>query len=464
MKLKVLVIDDEESIRRTFKLRLTQWGHEVLMAPDGASGMRMLSEADCHVVITDMRMPGLTGQEVVKRVRNDHPEIKIVVITAYASVESAVEVMKAGAFDFITKPVDFDYVRIVLDKIGEALSLRDENLRLRDRIGKLSTEVAKRYRFDNLIGKSGAMQAVFELIAKVAPSESTVMIYGETGTGKELVARAIHRNSSYNSGPMVTLDCGTLTETLLESELFGHEKGAFTGALGSKRGRFEQAQGGVIFLDEVSNASQAVQKKILRLIQEKSFQRIGGETLIKLDVRIIGATNQDLLHLVNEGKFRRDLFYRLNVVPIHLPPLRERGDDLLLLARYFLDQFTERMDREPMEISPQAMRQLSGHHWPGNIRELSNVIERTVVMAPGKVIHKFDIPEDRQMDEISEPNALSLDPPLREQVGTLERNYLQLALEKYHGRIGQVSRRSGLNQRTLYRKMKFYKLDKRDFH
>lgn len=463
MKLKVLVIDDEESIRRTFKLRLTQWGYKVLTASDGASGIRMLSEVDCHVVITDMRMPGLSGHEVVKRVREDHPEVKIVVITAYASVESAVEVMKAGAFDFITKPVNFDYLRIILNKIGEGFALRNENLQLRDRIRKLSSEVDRCYRLDNLVGKSEAMQSVFEQIRKVAPSESTVMVYGETGTGKEVVARAIHQNSPHKSGPMVVLDCGTLTETLLESELFGHEKGAFTGAQASVRGRFEQAQGGVIFLDEVSNASPAVQKKILRLIQEKAFQRIGGEILIKLDIRIIAATNQDLRRLVNEGKFRGDLFYRLNVLPIHLPPLRERGDDVLLLARFYLDEYARRMDQEPKEISLQAMKQLTSHSWPGNIRELFNVIERAVITTSGKVIQGFQIYEDRQPDQAPELTTPGLDPSLREQVATLERNYLKLALEKYHGRLWRVAERSGLNQRTLYRKMRLYELDKEDF-
>jgi len=464
MKLKVLVIDDEESILKTFRLRLTQWGHEVLTASDGASGIRMLSETDFHIVVTDMKMPGLQGREVVKHVRKHYPEVKVVVITAYARVESAVEVMKAGAFDFVTKPVNFTHMRIILDKIREDFYLRAENQQLRNRIGELKSEVDKRYRLDNLLGKSKPMQGIFDLITKVAPSKSTIIIYGETGTGKEMVARAIHQRSSQSPGPLVTVDCGTLTETLLESELFGHEKGAFTGAEGTRRGRFEQAQGGAIFLDEVGNASPAVQKKILRLIEEKAFQRIGGETLIKLDVRIIAATNQDLLQSVKEGTFRKDLFYRLNVVPIYLPPLRERGDDVLLLARHFIDLYAKRMDLENLEMSSKATIQLTSHTWPGNIRELSNVIERAVLTTSGKLILEFQIYEDQGLHEFTECTSLKLDPPLKEQVDALERNYLKLALEKYHGRINRVAERSGLNERTLYRKMRLYQLNKEEFH
>lgn len=464
MGLKVLIIDDEKTILQTFKLRLTKWGHEVFLASDGASGMRILRAVDCHVVITDLKMPGLSGREVAKHVQENYPGTEIVVITGYASVESAVEVMKAGACDFLVKPLDFDHVRIVLDKIAERISLRDETRRLREYVGELRSEVGQQYKLDNLVGKSKAMQAVFTLIAKVAPLDATVVIFGETGTGKEMVARAIHHNSSRQSGPMVPVDCGTLAETLLEAELFGYEKGAFTGASGTKRGRFEQAHGGTIFLDEVENASPSVQKKLLRLIQEKTFQRIGGEKLIKVDVRIIAAADQDLLNLVKEGKFRQDLFYRLNVVPIYLPPLRKRKEDIPLLTRHFLNTYTRRMDREPMEISFKAMSQLSTHAWPGNVRELFNVIERTVIMTPGNVIQRFNIHNDGQPLEVPEDHSpVNIDVPLKEQVAILESRYLDLALKKYHGQLKQVAEHSGLNPRTLYRKMKRYTLDKKEF-
>lgn len=464
MSLKVLVIDDEKTILQTFKLRLNQWGHEVFLAADGNSGMRILSALDCHVVITDMNMPGLSGHDVVQYVRKTYPDTEVVVITGYASVESAVEVMKAGACDFLVKPLDFDQVRIVLDKIEERISLKEETRELRDRLGELKSEIGRRYKLDNLVGKSKKMQKVFDLIEKVAPLDATVVIFGETGTGKEMVARAIHHNSSRSSEPMVPVDCGTLTETLLEAELFGYEKGAFTGAIATKRGRFEQAHGGTIFLDEVENASPSVQKKLLRVIQEKVFQRIGGENPIKVDVRIIAAADQDLFELVKKGKFRQDLFYRLNVVPIHLAPLRERKCDVPLLARYFLDTYTQRMGREPMEISPGAMKELVAHSWPGNVRELSNVIERSVIMTPGTVIQRFIIHNDRQPDEITKDvSQVNINITLKEQVAILERKYLNLALEKYHGRLGQVARHTGLTPRTLYRKMKLYMLDKKDF-
>ena len=463
-KLKILVIDDEKTILQTFKLRLSQWGHEVFLASGGAPGIRILRAVDCHVVITDLKMQGLSGKEVIKYVNENYPDTEIVVITGYASVESAVEAMKSGACDFLVKPLDFDHVRIVLDKIGEHISLREEARQLRDRVGELRSEVERQYRMDNLVGKSKEMQAVFDFIVKVAPLDATVVIFGETGTGKEMVAKAIHHNSPRRSGPMVPVDCGTLAETLLEAELFGYEKGAFTGAQGSKRGRFEQAHGGTIFLDEVENASPSVQKKLLRVIQEKTFQRIGGERPIKVDVRIIAAADQDLFDLVKEGKFREDLFYRLNVVAVQLPPLRERKEDVAILAMHFLDTYTQRMDREPIEISLEAMRQLTTHSWPGNVRELSNVIERAVIMTPGSVIRRFDIHNGRQSLEVPEDlTPVNIDVSLAELIAAQERRYLALALEKCHGQLKQVAKLSGLNPRTLYRKMKLFTLDKKVF-
>ena len=464
MKLKVLVIDDEKTILQTFKLRLTKWGHEVFLASEGTFGLNLLSETDCNVVITDLKMPGLPGQDVVKLVKENHPATEVVVITGYATVESAVEVMKIGASDFLVKPLDFDHVRIVLDKIAQRLLLVEENKRLKDSIGTLRNEAGERYKIGNLVGKSKSMRSVFNMIDRVAPLESTVLLYGETGTGKEMVAKAIHHNSPRKSGPMVTVDCGSLSETLLESELFGHTKGAFTGAHAAKKGRFEQAQNGTIFLDEVNNASQVVQKKLLRVIQEKSFQRLGGETPVTVDVRIVAATNKDLQQLVKKGEFRRDLFYRLNVVPIWLPPLRDRIEDIPLLTRHFIEIYTIRMDRGPIEISSDAMKELVSYSWPGNIRELSNVIERTIIMTSGNTISKFYINgNEQETGGVLASLSLSLDPPLKEQIAVMEFNYLKLALKRYHGRIKNVAERSGLNPRTLYRKMKYYGLEKRKF-
>ncbi len=463
MKLKVLVIDDEETVLRTFKLRLTEWGHEVFIASDGASGLEVLSRENIHVAMTDLKMPGMSGQEVIKKIVTDYPHVKVVAITGYATVETTVEVMKSGAYDFIVKPLNFEQIRIALNKIEEQAVLKEENLRLINRVQTLSQDITKKYRYNNLIGKSKNMQTVFSQIETVAPLETTVLVYGETGTGKELAAKAIHHNSKRKSGPMVTVDCGALPETLLEAELFGFEKGAFTGAQVRKRGLFEQADGGTIFLDEVSNASQMVQQKLLRLIQEKSFQRLGGNSSIRADVRIIAASNEPLLMLVKKGQFRQDLYYRLNVINIGLPPLRKRKEDILLLARYMLDRHAKRLDREPMEITPQACRQLEAHTWPGNVRELFYVTERTVIMTPGKVIQNFFIDEDHGVTEHKSTDPVSLKPPLPEQIAVLERTYLKTALQRFHGRIKEVEKCSGLNPRTLYRKMRRYNLNKRDF-
>ncbi|MDY6878916.1 MAG: sigma-54 dependent transcriptional regulator [Desulfatiglans sp.] len=463
--MRVLVIDDQETILRTFKLRLTQWGYGVFVASDGSKGLDILRSTPCDVAITDLKMPGLSGEELVRQISQEFPETEIVVITGYATVESAVAIMKIGVSDFFAKPLDFDQIRNVLKKIEGRLRLKEENQLLRDRLEELGTQVSHQFRFANLIGKSPPMRRVFNLLATVAPLECTVTIYGETGTGKEMVAKAIHHNSRRASRPLITVDCGALSDSLLESELFGHEKGAFTGATKSKRGRVELADGGTIFLDEVANASSKVQKKLLRVIQEKSVERLGGETSTKVNVRIIAASNQELSSLVKAGAFREDLFYRLNVFPINLPPLRKRKGDIPLLARYFLDLFSRQMERESLDLSHEALEQLSQHFWPGNVRELANIMERVAVMTSGKIIRTvpIEIEEDIVTPYVPESGPVPLDPPLTEQISNLELNYLKRALETYHGRIKDVSHQSGLNPRTLYRKMKHHGLDKRDF-
>ena len=466
MKLKILVIDDEKSILNTFKLRLSKLGYEVFLASDGTSGIKILSKQNCHVVITDLKMPGISGHEVVKYVKKNYPDTKIVVVTGYATVESAVDAMKSGACEFLVKPLNFDHIKIILNKISEKIALLEENKDLKNHVIELKNKVSQNYRMGKLIGKSKSIRAVFDMIRSVAPLDSTVMLYGQTGTGKEMIAKAIHHNSNRKNFPMVVVDCGTLVETLLESELFGHQKGAFTGAADTKHGRFEQANGGTIFLDEVGNASQSVQKKLLRLIEEKTFHRVGGEKIINVDVRIIAAANQDLSYLVKQGKFRADFYYRLNVFPIFIPPLCNRMDDVPLLARHFIDQITKRMNRESMEISAEAVRQTMEYSWPGNIRELLNVIERTIIMTPGKIINKFYISKIEDADFVNDKSVSVksyLDTPLKDQMAELEYNYLKQALSKYHGKISKVIELSGMNPRTLNRKMKFYKLDKNDF-
>ena len=463
MVLKVLVIDDDDNIRRTFNLRLKKWGFEVFLASDGPTGLRLLSEIDCHVVVVDLKMPDMSGQEVIEKIVSEYPDIELLVITGFATVETAVEIMKFGVCDFLCKPLDFSLIKHILKKIEERFTLKEENRKLKHNIGRLREEVHERYRFDTLIGKSKGMRDVFTVIENVAPTESTVLIYGETGTGKEMVAKAIHYNSLRKSAPMVVVDCGAISETLLESELFGHKKGAFTGAQADRRGRFELAHGGTIFLDEIANASVEIQKRLLRVIEEKTVQRVGDENVIMVDVRIIAACNEDLLERVTQGTFRSDLYYRLNVFPVHLPPLRERQEDIPLLARHFIDKYVDLLGRGPFELHSDAMMQLTSYDWPGNIRELSNVIERTIIMTPDKLIRKLYFMGSSGSVQTADPGIPSLDPPLKKQIEQLERDYIKFALEKYHGRINLVADRSGLNPRSLYRKMKRYALDKHNF-
>ncbi|MBI5568715.1 MAG: sigma-54-dependent Fis family transcriptional regulator [Desulfomonile tiedjei] len=461
--MRILVIDDEQSILRTFKLRLTQWGHRVLLASDGDSGLEIVHKEPCDVVITDLKMGGVPGEEVVRRISSESSGTEVVVITGFATVESAVEVMKSGATDFLVKPLNFDQVRLVLDKIEKQRSLRDENQQLRDRVNELKLKLAEQNSLQNLVGKSKPMQEVMDLIVSVAPLDCTVTIYGETGTGKEMVARAIHQLSPRSSENMVTVDCGTLTETLLESELFGYEKGAFTGAVRTRRGRFELAHRGTIFLDEVANASPRVQKRLLRIVQEKTFERLGGESSVHTDVRIIAASNRDLAAMVREGSFREDLFYRLNVVPIHMPPLRDRTADLPLLARHFLDLYAREIGREPPNLSPEAIEQIMQYAWPGNVRELAHVMERLVITSSENVIRRILFLEPAEPPPLQNPGVASLDPPLKDQITALEMDYLTSALEACRGRIKEVSQRSGLDERTVRRKMRLYGLHKEDF-
>lgn len=466
--MRILIIDDESSIRRTLRLRMTQWGHEVYDTADGNTALSLLSRQDCDVVLTDLRMPGLGGEEIVRRVRQNHSRTEVVVATGYATVEAAIETMKAGAAEFLLKPLNFDHVKVVLGRIEEQLRVRQENEQLRGRVEQLSEQAEQRYRLGNLIGKSRPMQKVYDMINIVAPQECTVSIFGESGTGKEVVARAIHFNSMRKDRPLITVDCGTLTETLLEAQLFGHEKGAFTGADRAMPGCFEQADGGTIFLDEVNNASPAVQQKLLRVIQEKVLRRLGGEANIQVDVRVIAASNKNLENLVREGLFREDLYYRLNVVPISLPALRDRNGDALLLARHFINHFAEKLERKKPEMSHEAIRQLDNYTWPGNVRELTNIIERTLILTAGDTIHRFDLESSlRVPDETSAPcyrgQYLSLDPPLPEQVAQLERNYLELAMQACRGQINAVVERSGVKYRTLYRKLQRYGLDRKSY-
>lgn len=371
----IIIADDEANIRRVLEAVFTTEGYAVITAENGKSAVNAASDnPDADVLITDLVMPDMSGVEVLEAVKQINPSISVLMITAHGTIKSAVDAMRLGAFDYITKPFDMDEIKVVVKRALERNQLIDENRELRQ-------QLKTRYRFDNIVGNSGKMQDVYRLVERVADTRATVLIRGESGTGKELIARALHFNSSRANKPFVPVACVALAETILESELFGHEKGAFTGAVGTKVGRFEAADGGTLFLDEIGDIPGTVQMKLLRVIQEREFERVGGLKTVKVDVRLITATNQDLESAVKEGKFREDLYYRLQVVQINLPPLRERKEDIPALVEHFINMYASQNGKGIKFASPEALEMMMGYGWPGNVRELENAIERAVVLA-----------------------------------------------------------------------------------
>ncbi len=395
------------------------------------------------LVILDLRMPGLDGMEVLAKLREDDPEAIVIVITGYASIESAVEAMRRGAYDFLPKPFDPETLIEIVKRALDKRRLTLENVYLRQELnGRLGS--------DNIIGNSLAMLEVAELMSKVAPTDSTVLIYGETGVGKELAAKALHRQSPRHDKPFVGVDCGALVETLFESELFGHVRGAFTGAVETKYGKFELASGGSIFLDEIGNIGSNIQAKLLRVIQERELIKVGGTQKVEVDVRIIAATNQDLAEEMRAGRFREDLFYRLSVVPIKLPPLRERKEDIPLLAHYFLESFGQRRKRNLQGISAEAMRSLEAYDWPGNVCELENAIERAVVMAEGDVIQPGDL-----LYYGLAPEA-PFEPAAEGRLVEVEKVEIAKALKRFNGHRGKTAAHLGIDRKTLREKIRKY--------
>ena len=380
----ILVVDDDTAHRTMLRTLVGGWGYEISEADDGGSAIGMVRQQPYDLVLMDVRMLKVSGLEALAAIKSINPAIPVVIMTAYSSVETAVAALTQGAHDYLTKPLDFDKLRITLERAMEHSRLKAENRLLRERLG---------LQFDrrHIIGQSTAMVRLFDSVAQVAPSEATVLIAGESGTGKELIAGAIHFNSSRRDGPFVRLNCAAITETLLESELFGHEKGAFTGADRRREGRFFQADGGSLLLDEVSEMPLPMQVKLLRVLQEREFTRVGGDTVIRVDVRVIAATNKDLPELVSGGRFREDLYYRLNVVGLTLPALRERAEDIPLLALHFLEAFALKNRKEVKGFTPQAMDRLIRYAWPGNVRELMNAVERAVVMTRGDFLTEEDV-------------------------------------------------------------------------
>jgi DNA-binding NtrC family response regulator len=457
---KILVVDDEEIVLKSCRKILEGGGHQVFCALSGQEAFDLLEKEPLDIVITDMKMPGIDGMGVLERVKEKHPDILVIMITGYSTVQSAVQAMRLGAFDYIPKPFTPDEVLIVVEKALEKKSLIYENICLRK-------ELEAKYGFDNIIGSSPKMQAVYKLIRKVAPTDSTVLIRGESGTGKELIARAIHFNSPRKQKPFVPVDCGVLASELLESELFGHVKGSFTGAIVTKPGLFEIADGGSIFLDEIGDTNPNFQSKLLRVIQEREFTPVGGIKPKKVDLRFVVATNKDLEKLVEEKQFREDLFYRLNVVSITIPPLREKKDDIPLLAYHFLRKYAKEMNKNIKSISVDAMNMLIAYSWPGNIRQLENVVERAIVMAEGDTITTEHLPFVVKA-EITHPDTpipknseelKGIKKQVRESaVESIEKSFLLDALTRNDWNITKSARDVGMQRSNFQALMRKYKI------
>ena len=381
----VLIVDDEKNYLLVLEELLSDEGYQVITAEGARRGLECIEENDLDVVITDMKMPGMDGMEFMERIKLRLPDIPVIMMTAFGSVERAVEAMRKGAFDYILKPFKNEELKLTIIKAINHYHLVRQNR-------QMARELQGKYNFGNIVGKSARMQRIFELIEKVAPTRATVLITGDSGTGKELIARAIHYNSPRKELPFISVNCGALPESLLESELFGHEKGAFTGAISQRKGRFELAHEGTLFLDEISEMSPPLQVKLLRILQEMEFERVGGSHTLKVDIRVVAASNRNLKDEAVNGRFRIDLYYRLNVVHIHLPSLRERKDDLPLLVNHFLAKYAKEAMRESISISSGAMERILDYHWPGNVRELENAIERAMILSNGKEIELKDLP------------------------------------------------------------------------
>jgi len=447
----VLLVDDEQNARDALSLAIGREGYNVLAAANGREGIETLSGNPVDIVITDLIMPEVTGMEVLRYARRHHPNVMVIMITGYASVETAIEALKEGAFDYITKPIKLDEVRITLKKASENRKLLIENLLLKQ-------QLKGKYTFDKIIGTSSRMQDMFKMMEKVLETESTVLIRGDSGTGKELVARAIHYNGPRKDKPFVAINCAAIPNELLESELFGHVKGSFTGASANKAGKFEIADTGTIFLDEIGSMSTYLQGKILRVLQEKEFERVGGSKPIKVDVRILSATNTDLEKAVREGSFREDLFYRLNVIPIYLPSLKQRVDDIPLLVAHFIKKFNEKTGRNIKGLASGVMDNLTSYSWPGNVRELENVIERAATLTESEYIDTDALPQylqgENRTGTFINPWIPDKGTDLSGELERFEKSLIKMALEKADGVKSKAAELLNIKRTTLVEKMK----------
>jgi len=446
----ILVVDDDPSHLMMLRTLLGGWGYEIFEADDGSTAIERVKERPFDLVLMDIRMLKVSGIEALGQIKAYNPAIPVIIMTAFSSVETAVETLKKGAYDYLTKPLDFEKLRLTIDRAMEHVQLKEENRILKANLGQ---------QFDrhNIIGRSAAMADLLETVAQVAMSEATVLIAGESGTGKELIAGAIHFNSPRHEGPFVKINCSAITETLLESELFGHERGAFTGAERKKEGRFVQAHGGSLFLDEVSEMPLTMQVKLLRVIQERELTRVGGEKSLTVDVRVVAATNKNLSEQVAKGAFREDLYYRLNVIELEIPPLRKRREDIPLLAQHFIEHFAEK-NRKPIKgFTPGAMDALIRYQWPGNVRELMNAVERGVVLSRSEYLDMDDLPFMRSLAQ-GQADPLQIMEQANEDMSldAVEKATILKTLKSSDGNKSETARRLGITRKTLHKKLKMY--------
>ena len=457
-KNRILIVDDDRNTREGLE-RALKFRYEVILAPDAQSGLNILKEQVIDLILSDIRMPGLSGMEFLEKVKEASPDTPFILLTAYGSVEVAVEAMRSGAYDFLQKPVDLDQLELRIERALETKALKTEAKKLATLNADLQLQLDERFGVDNIIGSSEAMEKVFKLVKASAPTNATILVSGESGTGKELIARSIHKLSRRSNGPFIAVNCAALPATLLESELFGHEKGAFTGAEAQRKGRFELASGGTLFLDEIGEIDHPTQVKLLRVLEDKRFERVGGTETIQADIRLVTATNKNLKELVANGTFREDLYYRLVIVEIPLPPLKERTDDIPLLAKKFLKDFANQNEKNVTKISNDAINKLCAYEWPGNVRELRNTIERMVVLCEGDTLTESDIPENIR-------EAVKGDTPKKSSVsltnGSLqstEKDKILAVLEKHNGNRTRAAIELGISRRTIIRKLEQYNLE-----
>ncbi len=452
----ILIVEDEPKMLRLLEMNLAEEGYKVRAAADAEAGLKLFREHRVDVVVTDLKLPGMSGLEFLEAVKRADSRIPVIVMTAYGTVQTAVEAMKAGASDYILKPFSLEELKLIVGKELDVRRLREENRSLREELGR-------RYEFKNIIARSAKMQEVLATVERVAPSNSTVLLGGESGVGKDMIARALHQHSRRAAGPLIKINCTAIPENLLESELFGYEKGAFTGAVGAKPGKFELADKGTIFLDEIGDVPGSIQVKLLRVLQDREFERLGGTKTLKVDVRVVAATNQDLRAALEEGTFREDLFYRLNVVPINIPPLRDRKEDIPYLADYFVERFARESGKPIRGITPAAQRELMDFHWPGNVRELENIIERGVALSAGDMLDVADVRLDLSPARGVPAATGNIFPPEGVTLEQFEDGIIQEALRRAAGNKSQAARLLGISRNALrYRLAKIGVPDEED--